>query len=175
MQLDNFLAKGASGLKIRVGEVVFIHNKHSKRLMWKTGVVKELLPSWDRLFWSAIVQFPNGNLLIEKISYRTARGPTRRCGDSGRRTGSGASWRTFSKNSDKKTQRTQPVGFVNYICIIAYSSNDHGAQFLLCIQGSWATHPPSAASGNHTQVKALWNADCGSLLPSIFTGVQAWY
>ncbi len=63
MQLDNFLAKGASGRKIRVGEVVFIHNKHSKRLMRKTGVVKELLPSWDRLVWSAIVKFSNGNLL----------------------------------------------------------------------------------------------------------------
>jgi hypothetical protein len=36
-------------------------------------------------------------------------------------------------DSDRETPQ---VGFVNYICIIAYSSNGHGAQFLLCIQGS---------------------------------------
>ncbi|XP_045035095.1 uncharacterized protein LOC123475921 [Daphnia magna] len=59
MQLDNFHAKGASGRKIRVGEVVVIHDKLSKRLMWKTGVVKELLPSCDGLVRSAIVKFPS--------------------------------------------------------------------------------------------------------------------
>jgi hypothetical protein len=67
MQLDNFHAKGASGRKIRVGEVVVIHDKLSKRLMWETGVVKELLPSCDGLVRSAIVEFPNGKLLTRAI------------------------------------------------------------------------------------------------------------
>jgi hypothetical protein len=67
MQLDNFHAKGASGRKIRVGEVFVIHDKLSKRLMWETGVVKELLPSCDGLLRSAIVEFPNGKLLTRAI------------------------------------------------------------------------------------------------------------
>jgi hypothetical protein len=67
MQLDNFHAKGSSGRKIRVGEVVVIHDKLSKRLMWETGVVKELLPSCDGLVRSAIVKFPNGKLLTRAI------------------------------------------------------------------------------------------------------------
>jgi len=67
MQLDNFNAKGASGRKIRVGEVVVIHDRYSKRLMWETGVVKELLPSSDGLVRSAIVKFPNGNLLTRAV------------------------------------------------------------------------------------------------------------
>jgi hypothetical protein len=67
MQLDNFHAKGASGRKIRVGEVVVIHDKLSKRLMWETRVVKELLPSCDGLVRSAIVKFPNGKLLTRAI------------------------------------------------------------------------------------------------------------
>ena len=35
--------------------------------MWATGVVKELLPSSDGLVRSAIVKFPNGNLLTRVI------------------------------------------------------------------------------------------------------------
>jgi hypothetical protein len=67
MQLDNFHAKGASGRKIRVEEVVVIHDKYSKRLVWETGVVKELLHSCDGLVWSTIVEFPNGNLLTRAV------------------------------------------------------------------------------------------------------------
>ena len=47
MQLDNFQTKGKPGQKIRVGEVVLIHDENTKRLMWSTGLVLELRNSCD--------------------------------------------------------------------------------------------------------------------------------
>ncbi|KZS00065.1 Uncharacterized protein APZ42_003795 [Daphnia magna] len=46
LQIDKFHCKGAPGRKIRVGEVVIIHDDNTKRLMWTT---------------------PNGNLINRAI------------------------------------------------------------------------------------------------------------
>ncbi|KZR96479.1 Uncharacterized protein APZ42_009158, partial [Daphnia magna] len=43
LQIDKFHCKGGPGRKIRVGEVVIIHDDNTKRLMWTIGVVKELI------------------------------------------------------------------------------------------------------------------------------------
>ncbi|XP_046635336.1 uncharacterized protein LOC124314206 [Daphnia pulicaria] len=67
LQLDNFHSKGKSGRKIRLGEVVVIHDENSKRLMWSTGVVKELIPSRDGLIRSVMLKVPNGNIINRAI------------------------------------------------------------------------------------------------------------
>jgi len=67
LQLDNFHSKGKSGRKIRLGEIVVIHDEHSKRLMWSIGVVKELIPSRDGLIRSVMLKVPNGNIINRAI------------------------------------------------------------------------------------------------------------
>jgi hypothetical protein len=67
LQLDHFHSKGKSGRKIRLGEVVVIHDEYSKRLMWSTGVVKELIPSRDRLIRFVMLKVPNGNIINRAI------------------------------------------------------------------------------------------------------------
>jgi len=67
LQLDKFHSKGKSGKKIRLGEIVVIHDEHSKRLMWSVGVVKELIPSRDGLIRSAMLKVPNGNIINRAI------------------------------------------------------------------------------------------------------------
>jgi hypothetical protein len=65
MQLDNF-QKG----KIRVSEVVLIHDENTKRLMWSTGIVLELRKSCDGLVCSVVLRSPNGyliNLAIQSL------------------------------------------------------------------------------------------------------------
>lgn len=49
--------------KIRVGEVVIIHDDHTKPLIWTVGVVKELITSTDGLIRSVMVKMPNVNLI----------------------------------------------------------------------------------------------------------------
>jgi hypothetical protein len=66
-QLDNFQTKGKPGRKIRVGEVVLIHDENTKRLMWSTGLVLELRKSCDGLVRSVILRSPNGNLINRAI------------------------------------------------------------------------------------------------------------
>ncbi|KAI9555876.1 hypothetical protein GHT06_018393 [Daphnia sinensis] len=66
-QLDIFNAKGKSGKKIRLGEVVVVNADNTKRLMWKVGVVKELIPSKDRLIRSVILRTPNGHRIDRAI------------------------------------------------------------------------------------------------------------
>jgi hypothetical protein len=66
-QLDNFQTKGKSGRKIRLGEVVLIHDEHTKRLMWSTGLVTELRPSRDGLVRSVVLRTPNGKLINRAI------------------------------------------------------------------------------------------------------------
>ncbi|XP_045025118.1 uncharacterized protein LOC123469836 [Daphnia magna] len=65
LQIDIFHCKGGPGRKIRVGEVVTIHDDNTKRLMWTIGVVKELITSRDGLIRSVMVKTPNGNLIRE--------------------------------------------------------------------------------------------------------------
>jgi hypothetical protein len=67
LQLDHFHSKGKTGRKIRLGEVVVIHDEYSKRLMWSTGVVKELIPSRDRLIRFVMLKVPNGNIINRAI------------------------------------------------------------------------------------------------------------
>ncbi|XP_045027159.1 uncharacterized protein LOC123470673 [Daphnia magna] len=62
LQIDKFHCKGGPGRKIRVGEVVIIHDDNTKRLMWTIGVVKELITSRDGLIRSVTVKTPNGTL-----------------------------------------------------------------------------------------------------------------
>ncbi|KZR99927.1 Uncharacterized protein APZ42_004011, partial [Daphnia magna] len=66
-QLDKFHSKGKSGRKIRLGEIVVIHDENSKRLMWSIGVVKELIPSRDGLIRSVMLKIPNGNIINRAI------------------------------------------------------------------------------------------------------------
>ena len=66
MQLDNFQAKGKPG-RIRLGEVVLIHDEDTKRLMWSTGLVTELRPSRDGLIHSAVLKTPSGNHINRAI------------------------------------------------------------------------------------------------------------
>ncbi|XP_032794775.2 uncharacterized protein LOC116931316 [Daphnia magna] len=63
LQIDKFHCKGGPGRKIRVGEVVIIHDDNTKRVMWTIEVVKELITSRDGLIRSVIVKTPNGNLI----------------------------------------------------------------------------------------------------------------
>ncbi|XP_032796168.2 uncharacterized protein LOC116932517 [Daphnia magna] len=63
LQIDKFYYKGGTGRKIRVGEVVIIHDDNTKRLMWTVGVVKELITSRDGLIRSDMVKTLNGNLI----------------------------------------------------------------------------------------------------------------
>ncbi|XP_045022924.1 uncharacterized protein LOC123466895 [Daphnia magna] len=67
LQIDKFHCKGGPGRKIRVGEVVIIHDDNTKRLMWTIGVVKELITSRDGLIRSVMVKTPNGNLINRAI------------------------------------------------------------------------------------------------------------
>ena len=67
MQLDNFQTKGKPGQKIRVGEVVLIHDENTKRLMWSTGLVLELRKSRDGLVRSVVLRSPNGNIINRAI------------------------------------------------------------------------------------------------------------
>jgi hypothetical protein len=67
MQLDNFHSKGKSSRKIRLGEVVLIHDEHTKRLMWSTGLVTELRPSRDGLVRSVVLRTANGNHINRAI------------------------------------------------------------------------------------------------------------
>jgi hypothetical protein len=67
MQLDNFQTKGKPGQKIRVGEVVLIHDENTKRLMWSTGLVLELRKSRDGLVRSVVLRSPNGNVINRAI------------------------------------------------------------------------------------------------------------
>ncbi|KZS16492.1 Uncharacterized protein APZ42_017771 [Daphnia magna] len=66
-QLANFNAKEKCGKKIRLGDVVVIHDDNTKRLMWKVGVVKELIPSKEGLIRSVILKTPHGNLINRAI------------------------------------------------------------------------------------------------------------
>jgi hypothetical protein len=66
MQL-NFQTKGRPGQKIRVGEVVLIHDENTKRLMWSTGLVLELRKSRDGLVRSVVLRSPNGNIINRAI------------------------------------------------------------------------------------------------------------
>ncbi len=63
MQLDNFQTKGKPGRKIRVGEVVLIHDENTKRIKWSTGLVLGLRKSCDKLVRSVVLRSPNGNIL----------------------------------------------------------------------------------------------------------------
>jgi hypothetical protein len=67
MQLDNFQTKGKPGQKIRVGEVVLIHDENTKRLMRSTGLVLELRKSCDGLVRSVVLRSPNGNIINRAI------------------------------------------------------------------------------------------------------------
>ncbi|XP_045026478.1 uncharacterized protein LOC123470336 [Daphnia magna] len=67
LQIDKLHCKGGPGRKIRVGEVVIIHDDNTKRLMWTIGVVKELVASRDGLIRSVMVKTPNGNLINRAI------------------------------------------------------------------------------------------------------------
>jgi hypothetical protein len=67
MQLDNFHSKGKSSRKIRLGEVVFIHDEHTKRLLWSTRLVTELRPSRDGLIRSVVLRTANGNHINRAI------------------------------------------------------------------------------------------------------------
>ncbi|KZR95876.1 Uncharacterized protein APZ42_010101, partial [Daphnia magna] len=67
LQIDKFHCKGGSGRKIRVGEVVIIHDDNTKRLMWTIGVVKKLITSRDGLIRMVMVKTPNGNLINQAI------------------------------------------------------------------------------------------------------------
>jgi hypothetical protein len=55
------------GRKIRVGEVVLIHEENPKRLMWSTGLVLELRKSCDGLVRSVVLRSPNGNIINRAI------------------------------------------------------------------------------------------------------------
>ncbi|KZS05691.1 Uncharacterized protein APZ42_031050 [Daphnia magna] len=67
LQIDKLHCKGGPGRKIRVGEVVIIHDDNTKRLMWTIGVVKELVTSRNGLIRSVMVKTPNGNLINHAI------------------------------------------------------------------------------------------------------------
>jgi hypothetical protein len=67
LQLDNFQTKRKPGRKIRVGEVVLIHEENPKRLMWSTGLVLELRKSCDGLVRSVVLRSPNGNIINRAI------------------------------------------------------------------------------------------------------------
>ncbi|KZS10078.1 Uncharacterized protein APZ42_025555 [Daphnia magna] len=67
LQIDKFHCKGGPSRKIRIGEVVIIHDDNTKRLMWTIGVVKEIIPSRDGLIRSVMVKTPNGNLINHAI------------------------------------------------------------------------------------------------------------
>lgn len=63
LQINEFHCKGRPSRKIRVGEVVIIHDDHTKPLIWTVGVVKELITSTDGLIRSVMVKMPNVNLI----------------------------------------------------------------------------------------------------------------
>ncbi|KZS06412.1 Uncharacterized protein APZ42_030146 [Daphnia magna] len=67
LQIEKFHCKGGPGRKILVGEVVIIHDDHTKRVMWTIEVVKELITSRNGLIRSVIVKTPNGNLIDHAI------------------------------------------------------------------------------------------------------------
>ena len=66
-ELTLFHSKGRAGRKIRLGEVVVIHDAQAKRLLWSTGVVKELLVGRDGRVRSAKVKIPSGSILTRAI------------------------------------------------------------------------------------------------------------
>ncbi len=66
-ELNLFHSKGVPGRKIKIGEVVVIHDGNAKRLMWSTGVVKELLTGRDGLVRSALVKIPSGSILSRAV------------------------------------------------------------------------------------------------------------
>lgn len=66
-ELNQFHLKRTPTRKIQLGEVVVIHDNNAKRLMWTTGVVKELLPGRDGLIRSAVVKVPSGATISRAI------------------------------------------------------------------------------------------------------------
>lgn len=66
-ELNLFHSKGKSGRAIRIGEVVVIHDGNAKRLMWSTGVVKQLLTGRDGRIRSALVKIPSGTIISRAI------------------------------------------------------------------------------------------------------------
>ena len=69
LEITNFHCKGRPGKRIRIGEIVVIHDETAKRIMWSTGVVTELIPSRDGLVRSAMVRKPNGNIINRAIQF----------------------------------------------------------------------------------------------------------
>ena len=67
-ELTRFHSKGNPTPKVpRIGEVVVIHDDNAKRLMWSTGIVKQLLQGRDGLIRSAKVKTSNGSILTWPI------------------------------------------------------------------------------------------------------------
>ena len=62
-----FHSKGKPTKKIRIGEVVVVHDANAKRLMWTTGVVKERLKGRDGIVRSVKLKTPNGNIITRAI------------------------------------------------------------------------------------------------------------
>ncbi|KZS03160.1 Uncharacterized protein APZ42_034187 [Daphnia magna] len=67
LQIDKCHCKGAPGSKIRVGEVVIIHDDNTKRLIWTVRVVEELITNKDGLIRSVMIKTSNGNIINRAI------------------------------------------------------------------------------------------------------------
>lgn len=66
-ELNLFHSKGQTGRKVRVGEVVVIHDANAKRLMWTTGIVKEILIGRDGRTRAVHVKIPSGSIISRAV------------------------------------------------------------------------------------------------------------
>jgi len=65
--LKRFHSRGKSNGTIQVGQAVIIHDANSKRLMWNTGIVTELLPGEDGLVRAVNLRVTGNRILNRAI------------------------------------------------------------------------------------------------------------